>query len=333
MDLSYFFAGTQSKEETSSAILATLLSHDDAFRRSFLAMVTCAPPLDPDREWTVRVEDGRTGFRRFDVTLESDRTIVVIENKLSQGAKRVGQLLEYYEAVLDEWPSHRAVALYLAPHASWGADEVVEVQHAIADRPVAELGPDWAQALSWTDIATIVRTMPSPVSWFPTSGIAEVEKAIIAAAKKVDRDWDDGEFLEAAGTRGPSALLVARRSVEWRIGRNLEPDYGRGATGPMYLTLPQRSGPPIRVVKVYSPEASVNVSYRKLALASPFDIVEMRIELIHRLNAIPGTATIKDEYATESESSYISNEVLARHEALEAFFGVMDWVADLLVAG
>ena len=51
------------------------------------------------------------------------------------------------------------------------------------------------------------------------------------------------------------------------------------------------------------------------------------------LDAIPGTAPIKDAYATESESSYLSNEVLAIPGALDGFFGVMDWVADLILEG
>jgi hypothetical protein len=36
MDLEYFFAGTQSKEERSSPILATLLRYDHSFRRIFM---------------------------------------------------------------------------------------------------------------------------------------------------------------------------------------------------------------------------------------------------------------------------------------------------------
>jgi hypothetical protein len=86
----------------------------------------------------------------------------------------------------------------------------------------------------------------------------------------------------------------------------------------------------VRVVKVYVPEGSINISYRKLADAEPFDRVELRGALIRRLNAIPGTAPIRDEYATDSESSYIPNEVLANPVALDAFFDVVDWIARLL---
>ena len=40
--------------------------------------------------------------------------------------------------------------------------------------------------------------------------------------------------------------------------------------------------------------------------------------LIHRLNTIPGATLIKDEYATELESSYISNQVLAIPGVIDA---------------
>ena len=142
MDLEYFFAGTQSKEETSSAILATLLRHDDAFRTLFMSAVTSSPALDPSADWTIRVEDVRTGFRRFDVTLQADTTTVVIENKLAANARRAGQLLEYYSASREEWPTHRLVALYLAPEVSWGHQHVEDVRHADRrSKPDCRRGP------------------------------------------------------------------------------------------------------------------------------------------------------------------------------------------------
>jgi hypothetical protein len=333
MDLAYFFAGTQSKEETSSAILATLLQYDDAFRGLFLGAVDCSPALDPASDWAVRVEDGRTGFRRFDVTLQNDATTIVVENKLAQNARRAGQLLEYYSACREAWPSHRLVALYLAPEISWGTQEIDDVLKAMADREtVAAADPDWAQAMSWGQVAQMIDIMPAPVSWFATSGLAQVGKAIDAAAIRVNRDWTAEQFLEAAAGGGPGAMVVIERALDWLSDRGLEPKFGRGATGPLYLALPRRPGDPdpVRLVKVYVPEGSVNLSYRKIKTAAPFDSVDQRIELIHRLNAIPGTAPIKDEYATESESSYIPNEVLRNGASLAAFFEVIDWVADLV---
>ena len=38
MDLHHFFDGAQSREETASAFLATLLEYDEAFRRVFRSL-------------------------------------------------------------------------------------------------------------------------------------------------------------------------------------------------------------------------------------------------------------------------------------------------------
>jgi hypothetical protein len=206
----------------------------------------------------------------------------------------------------------------------------------MADRPmIAAAGSDWAQAMSWTEIGGMIGRLPEPVSWFAQSGIAAIEDAIKRAAGRTDRDWTPYQFLEAAATRGPSAVLVVQRSLDWLSARALQPVFGRGGTGPMYLALPRRHGDHdlVKVVKVYAPEGSINLSYWKIKTAAPFDKVDRRVELIHRLNTIPGATPIRDEYATESESSYISNEVLAIPGALDAFFGVMDWVAETILAG
>lgn len=332
LDLAFFFAGTQSREETSSAILATLLQHDDDFRARFMREIQCSPSLDPTDSWTVRVEDARTGFRRFDVTLETTSTIGIVENKLAQSAKRPAQLVEYYDAAVAQWPERRVIALYLTPETSWGADEVAGARTAIEDaRRSSIAGADWAQSITWAWIHEIINAAPDP-SWFAASGLTHIESAIQGFASRVVRSWTPTEFVEAAETRGPGASLVATGALKWLAERSLTPDFGQGATGPLYLTVPHAKGAGLRVVKVYVPEGSINISYKVLAGAAPFDQVPLRVELIRRLNAIPGTAPIRDEYATDSESSYISNEVLADPVALAAFFDVMDWVAELLAA-
>ena len=329
MDLAFFFRGTQSKEETSSAILATLLQHDVTFRTEFLRDIRCAPALESELDWTVRVEDSRAGMRRLDLTLEAQETVVLIENKLSQSAKREGQLVEYYDASAAQWPDRRVIALYLTPEQSWGRDEVESATTAIRDAGRSPNdGPDWAQAISWARIREIIGGQAGSRSWFARSGIEQIDLAINAARSRVNRSWTVPEFVDAAAERSPQARFVVEGALEWLKGREIAPDFGRGATGPMYLTLPTMNGPAVRVVKVYVPEGSINISYRRLAKAAPFDEVSSRVELIHCLNQIPGTAPIRDEYATNSESSYISNEVLANPVALHAFLSVIDWIAD-----
>ena len=130
--LKHFFAGAQSKEETASAYLATLLEFHPVFRSRFLALAAVEPRLDGSLDWAVRVEDGRMNAGAVDVTLEWPRedptTFVMIENKLAASAKRAGQLRKYYLGAVNKWPGRRIVGFYLAPSKGLGASEIREVK-------------------------------------------------------------------------------------------------------------------------------------------------------------------------------------------------------------
>ena len=130
--LKHFFGGAQSKEETASAYLATLLDFDPVFRGRFLALATVEPPLDGSLDWAVRVEDSRMNAGAVDVTLEWPRedptTFVMVENKLAASAKQVGQLRKYYLGAVNTWPGRRIVGFYLAPSREVAASEIEEVK-------------------------------------------------------------------------------------------------------------------------------------------------------------------------------------------------------------
>ena len=56
----------------------------------------------------------------------------------------------------EEWPTHRLVALYLAPESSWGNQQVEDVRHAIADRRMIAGAARTGPAMSWTEIAGMI---------------------------------------------------------------------------------------------------------------------------------------------------------------------------------
>ena len=66
----------------------------------------------------------------MDVTLESDATLILIENKLAPSAKRDGQLLRYYIAATRMWPDKRVIAIYLGPRGDLGTSEIDLVEHS-----------------------------------------------------------------------------------------------------------------------------------------------------------------------------------------------------------
>jgi hypothetical protein len=216
VDLKHFFDGQQSRENASSAFLATVLEHDEAFRREFLALTPASPPLDDARPWTVRVEDTRIGWGSMDITLESDSTVILIENKIAASAKQKGQLLGYYGRALNTWPAKRIIAIYLAPTTSLGEDEVAAVQESLEfrSRPARPPGPDAAGTIAWGDIAAIIEALPE--HWFATTGIRAVLKAIDKAATPMS---DDAQRQVVRRVTQGARVSLAAKIPSLRLGR------------------------------------------------------------------------------------------------------------------
>jgi hypothetical protein len=71
-----------------------------------------------------------------------------------------------------------------------------------------------------------------------------------------------------------------------------------------------------------------NISYDVLRQAPPFDQGHLLLELVRRLNAVPGVTV--SETAISGESSYIKQDVLANGAGRQTFFDLIDWVAERL---
>jgi hypothetical protein len=174
--LRHFFENMVRREETASAFLATLLDYDPAFRRAFLRLALDDPGFDDHESWSVQVEE-----ERVDVTLESPTMVVLIEDKISSGAKQQEQLLRYYRAAADAKSGKRTVAVYLAPRGI-GIDEVDQVRRADL---FTHRESDVACYVPWESIAEIVAGLPqSEASWFANSGMQEIERAIDRARQE-----------------------------------------------------------------------------------------------------------------------------------------------------
>ncbi len=183
MDLRHFFEGMMGRELAASAFLATLLEHDRAFRREFLALGLkgADPPFASAPPEQVRVEDGRTGYGPMDITLEWPSTFVLIENKLSSGTKMDGQLLRYYQSVVHHWPEKRIAALYLAPTTAIGGSEVALVAGSPEFRGrQGQPGrlSDATGTVAWEEVAGLPHDPPQPDDWFARSGLDAIRREI-----------------------------------------------------------------------------------------------------------------------------------------------------------
>jgi hypothetical protein len=140
-------------------------------------------------------------------------------------------------------------------------------------------------------------------------------------------DWTPEEFALSARPFGSEAEGNVRAALEWMRRRGITPVFGKGRTGPMYLVLTDASGTSHKVVKFY-PDGMANISYDVLRQAPPFDQGHLLLELVRRLNAVPGVTV--SETAISGESSYIKQDVLANGAGRQTFFDLIDWVAERL---
>jgi hypothetical protein len=197
--LKHFFDGQQSRENSASAFLATLLEYDGRFRREFLALVPVLTPLDDSDTWKVKVEDTspwatpvqgvQAGPGSIDVTMESPSTLVLIENKLAASAKQRGQLRRYYQAAVQRWPDKRIIVLYLGPTADLGNSEVALVRDTDEyKRRQAETTADYVDSFTWVHIGEIIDSLPRGETWFAETGIEAVREAIKRATTALPHD-------------------------------------------------------------------------------------------------------------------------------------------------
>jgi hypothetical protein len=184
VNLHLFFQGKMSREEVASAFLATVLEQHRPFRQAFLAELAIdAGEEDPEEAWKVLVEK-----HHVDITLrstdQSQRWVVLIENKIQQGAVKHGQLAGYYDKALKRArPETRLVVVYLAPTKRMGAQECGGVQERVTERGRQE--SDRVCAITWPALLELAqRTVPDtdPHREFVVAGFQEVLAAIEHAA-------------------------------------------------------------------------------------------------------------------------------------------------------
>ena len=158
---------------------------------------------------------------------------------------------------------------------------------------------------------------------------AEDVKQASRGAKPVARTWTKDEFVEAASAiGGAGAHSLVQAALAWAARHGVDPIYGKGKFGPLYLTSPGTVGDQVRIVNINT-QGLTMVQFDVLSKWPPFDTVEERIELNDRLNRIAGV-NIAERYAVDATWPSIHVEVLESDEAQAALFEVLDWAASRL---
>jgi hypothetical protein len=226
--IAYFFQGTLRKEEVASAFLAMAIEGVPRFRRHCFEVILADEFERFDaQQWTVSVEE-----ERVDVRIESEDAVILIENKISSGAKQQGQLLRYYSREMKHRARKRIIAVFLAPR-EIGRDEVVRVMNASEFNSRTQ---DLVRHVSWEALADYVPDPSDLLDNLIRNGLDEIMKVIkdVRAGKyaregdrEVIRDIVDSAFM---ALRNRTTIRLRRWS-----GKDVEEIFTAGTNVTMWL--------------------------------------------------------------------------------------------------
>jgi hypothetical protein len=168
-----------------------------------------------------------------------------------------------------------------------------------------------------------------------TIGVTEQarEQRRVRPARGSQREWDEESFFsDLAERRGPDAVEVARRILNWALSKKYVIRW-RGGTVDGRARLVKRvitSGGS----KVWSPfyiwtYGTVEIQFELLKSRPPFDDPRMREEFLGRLRKVAGAAF--KENAIDARPP-IPLSLLESDESFEAFAAAIDWFTSVIEA-
>ena len=138
------------------------------------------------------------------------------------------------------------------------------------------------------------------------------------------RQWDEQSmFADLLERRGKEETRVARDLYDWTLARDWRPTFGRGKQDASWIPVLAANGREHYPIAVYS-YGRIEVQFQHLKARPPFDDEQTRLELLRRLNEIPGVSFDRD-LITKRPSIQLS--LLARDpSAVEQLEHVLEWI-------
>lgn len=156
--------------------------------------------------------------------------------------------------------------------------------------------------------------------------VGRTARAVDAKAprQKGSRAWDEASFFETLEASGLSTHF-ARRLLQWARRHGVDVSWGTGATfGTMRLRLEVGAD----IAKLTGLDTSGKMLWEPSALGPipPFDDERRRLEIVHRLNQVPGVEL--PEKIAASAWAHIYPIVLDKTETHEPLLGILGWMVD-----
>src|SRR5579872_6928509 len=145
-------------------------------------------------------------------------------------------------------------------------------------------------------------------------------KTITGSATKT---WDEASFFAALSSRvEPREVQAARRIYDWMRTNGQDVWWGHGNLyGSVYLKLHDPAGKPHRLIAMWT-SGSVEVQLEYLAADPAFASEDRWLDLLHRLNALPGVNISPAKIAQRPNIPLASLSEKASHDQ---FIGILDW--------
>jgi hypothetical protein len=164
---------------------------------------------------------------------------------------------------------------------------------------------------------------------FGHSALADQKKS--SSARRTE-PWDEPSFFARLGEyKNEDAVRVARTLFRWASDR-MKIEYGTGVKNASFTPVYRNGDTWFGPFRAYT---GYRGGYVEIPLAgsgmaaTPFDSPDRKLELVRRLNAIPGVRIAEDLARFPS----IEFTALASGSRLEQFLEVMDWALDLVKKG
>jgi hypothetical protein len=143
------------------------------------------------------------------------------------------------------------------------------------------------------------------------------------------RQWDEDAFFDdLEKRRGPNEAQVARRILQRAVQTGHRIEYGTGLTTGSLNPKLDHSGRDYRAIGIYS-SGKIELELGSLQRRPPFDSEEKRLELLSRINKLPGV-DLSEETITRFPTIPLST--LLDESALKSFLATLDWFKDQVLA-
>jgi len=300
-------------------------------------------------------EDGGGRWSVDHLFLDQDAVPTLVEVKRSTDTRMrrevIGQVIDYAANAVVYWPAERLRELFHRRCAEAGLDPEAELAGVL--EPGHEAESFWQQAFAnlragrvrlvfladeipreLRRVVEFLNEQMDPaeviaieVKQYVGEGVKTLVPRIIgqtAAAgtsRRLARQWDEASFFaELEAKRSAEEVRVARQIYDWTLQHTMRATWGRGTIHGSFrpvLEIGERSCAPI-VLYTYG-----SVELQFYWLQAPFDGPELRLELLRRLNEIPGVALPPDAI---TKRPAIPFALLVAESALTQFEDVLAWV-------